>query len=126
MNLEEIRTYCLELGETEESFPFGPDTLVFKRKNKIYLLLSLDQSPLKFNVKCEPQLALEYRERYKAVQPGYHMNKTHWNTVTIDGSLKRSMLLEMINHSFSLVGTKKRNKTRKTAPKKGRDKTKKH
>jgi len=87
--------------------------------------MSLDSEILQFNVKCEPKLALEYRERYRSVQPGYHMNKTHWNTVVVDGSLRRELLLEMINHSFGLVGSKNAGKTIKKPVKKSQSKTKK-
>jgi predicted DNA-binding protein (MmcQ/YjbR family) len=113
VNAEDIRNYCLSLENVEECFPFGLETLVFKIRGKLFLLLALDANPLQFNVKCEPVLALEYRERFAAVKPGYHMNKTHWNTVISDGSLKRSMLKDMINHSYQLVAEKNKSKSRK-------------
>ncbi len=126
MSAEEIRDLCLSLPETEEGFPFGLDTLVFKVKGKIFLLMSLDTETLRFNVKCEPRLALDYREHYPDVQPGYHMNKTHWNTVMVNGSLSRNLLIEMIKHSYTLVSGKNKSKTVKTAVKKGGGKAKKH
>jgi len=125
LSAEEIRNHCLSLQETEEGFPFGEETLVFKTRGKLFLLMSLDTETLQFNVKCNPQLAIEYRERYPAVQPGYHMNKVHWNTIIVDGSLNRALLLEMINHSYDLVAGKSGGKTTKKAVKKRGGKVKK-
>lgn len=126
MSLEEIRNLCLSFPGTEEGLPFGPETLVFKVKGKIFLLLSLDADPIRFNVKCDPLLALEYREQFKEVLPGYHMNKTHWNTIIVNGTLSRSLLNEMIQHSFSLVSGNSSAKRRNGAVKKGGGKAKKH
>jgi predicted DNA-binding protein (MmcQ/YjbR family) len=92
----------------EETLPFGPDTLVFKVYGKVFLLLPLDGEDVQFNVKCDPDLALELRENYNCVQPGYHMNKKHWNTIVVDGSVKRSVLREWIDHSYNLVSKKKK------------------
>lgn len=103
MDLSEIRDYALSRGEVEEGFPFGESALVFKVKGKMFLLVMVDAVPLRFNVKCEPGKAVEWRERYMSVEPGYHMNKKHWNTVTVDGSLRRDQLKEMIDDSFQLV-----------------------
>jgi len=103
MNVEDIRNYSLAKEQVEESFPFGNDTLVFKVKGKIFLLLFLNTSPNQFNVKCGPDRAVELRESYDCVKPGYHMNKKHWNTVILDGTLSRLQLLEMIDHSYQLV-----------------------
>jgi len=87
-----------------ESFPFGESVLVFKVKNKIFLLLPLDETPLQFNVKCDPAKAIEWREQYPLnVLPGYHMNKKHWNTIITGSNLKQSQLKEMIDDSYSLV-----------------------
>lgn len=102
MNTEELRDYCLQKPHTEESMPFGEETLVFKVGGKIYLLTSLDQAN-RFNAKCDPEKAIELREQYAEVQPGYHMNKKHWNTIYMDGSLTRKQLCEMIDHSYELV-----------------------
>jgi predicted DNA-binding protein (MmcQ/YjbR family) len=77
MNIEDLRDYVLSLKNVEESFPFGEDTLVFKTNNKIFLLVSLSSSPLQFNVKCNPEKAIELREEYSCILPGYHMNKKH-------------------------------------------------
>ncbi|MFX8633212.1 MmcQ/YjbR family DNA-binding protein, partial [Acinetobacter baumannii] len=78
----------------EETLPFGPDTLVFKVKNKVFLLISLDAQPLRFNVKCDPTYALELREEYPdTILPGYHMNKKHWNTIVVNGVLSKKLLM---------------------------------
>jgi predicted DNA-binding protein (MmcQ/YjbR family) len=102
MNTEELRDYCLQKPFVEEGMPFGDDTLVFKVGGKIFLLTSLDKSN-RFNVKCDPERAIELREQYSEVIPGYHMNKANWNTVYMDGSLTRKQLLEMIDHSYNLI-----------------------
>lgn len=103
MNIESLRAYCLSKAAVEETLPFGPDTLVFKVAGKVFLLTGLDSDPLSFNVKCDPDLAIELRERYDAVSPGYHMNKKHWNTITVDGSVSGKLLKEWIDHSYELV-----------------------
>jgi len=110
MNIEELRDYILTLKNVEEGFPFGEDTLVFKTNNKIFLLVSLSSSPLQFNVKCEPEKAVELREQYSSILPGYHMNKKHWNTIIIDGSLNNSQLKSFIRDSYLLVTPKARKK----------------
>lgn len=106
MHVDEIRDYCVALPEVEETLPFGPDVLVFKVKGKVFLLLSLDADPMQFNVKCDPVLAEELREQYTCVIPGYHMNKKHWNTIIVDGSVKNALLKEWIQHSYHLVHKK--------------------
>jgi len=103
MNIEALREYCLSKKAVTEDFPFGESTLVFRVKNKIFLLVSLDASPLQFNAKCEPDKAVELREQYDAVRPGYHMNKKHWNTVVIDGSVPSALIKEMIDDSYNLI-----------------------
>ena len=103
MNIETLREYCLSKKGVTEEFPFGEDTLVFKAGGKIFLLTGLGDTSLQFNVKCDPDRAIELREQYDAVQPGYHMNKKHWNTVTIDGSIPQQLLKEMIDESYNLV-----------------------
>lgn len=109
MDIESIRVYCLAKENVEEGFPFGETTLVFKTGGKIFLLLSLDASPHTFNVKCDPDHALELREQYSSVLPGYHMNKKHWNTIVVDGSLPAKLLKSLIDESYDLVaGTKKK------------------
>lgn len=102
MDIETLRDYCLGKPGAAESFPFGEDTLVFKVDGKIFLLTSLSDGG-KFNVKCDPERAVELRERYTEVQPGYHMNKKHWNTVDMNGRLSSRQLGEMIDHSYQLV-----------------------
>jgi len=90
-----------------EGFPFGESALVFKTKGKMFLLLSLEAQPLSLNAKCDPEKAVLLREEFPAVLPGYHMNKKHWNTVLIDGSLPDRQIRDMIDHSFDLVSKKK-------------------
>lgn len=102
MNIEELRDYCLSLPAVEESFPFGEDTLVFKVGGKIFLLAGLNEGQ-HFNAKCDPERAVELREQYTEVQPGYHMNKQHWNTVYMGGSLTLKQLCELVGHSYQLV-----------------------
>lgn len=102
MNVEILRDYCLSKNHVDESFPFGEDTLVFKLMGKIFLLCGLDQ-PDRFNVKCDPERAVLLREEYEEVQPGFHMNKTHWNTVFMNGRLSDAQLKEMIDHSYELI-----------------------
>jgi predicted DNA-binding protein (MmcQ/YjbR family) len=108
VNIETLREYCLSKTDVEETLPFGPDTLVFKVNNKIFLLTGLDGQPLQFNVKCDPVKAIELREEYSCVQPGYHMNKKHWNTITVDGSVSSKQLKEWIDWSYDLVAGKKK------------------
>ena len=107
MNVEELRDYTLSLKDVDEGFPFGEDTLVFKTNNKIFLLVSLSSSPLEFNVKCDPEYAVELREKYSCILPGYHMNKKHWNTVIVDGTLSNTQLKQFIKDSWILVAKKK-------------------
>lgn len=107
MNIESLRDYVLQKPAVTEGFPFGEDTLVFKVNNKIFLLVSLDASPLQFNVKCEPEKAIALREEYPDnILPGYHMNKKHWNTVIINGRVSQKLLLEMVDDSYQLVKKK--------------------
>jgi predicted DNA-binding protein (MmcQ/YjbR family) len=103
MNIELIREYCLKKKGVTEEFPFDEETLVFKVMAKIFLLASLESIPLQINLKCDPEKAVELREEYDAVQPGYHMNKKHWNTIIIDGSISSGKISEWIDESYSLV-----------------------
>jgi predicted DNA-binding protein (MmcQ/YjbR family) len=103
MNIETLREYCLSKPGAEETLPFGVDTLVYKVNGKIFLITGLDQEQLSFNVKCEPGKAIELREEYPCVQPGYHMNKKHWNTIVVDGSVSVKQLREWIDWSYELV-----------------------
>jgi predicted DNA-binding protein (MmcQ/YjbR family) len=105
MDLESLRNYCIGKKDSTESFPFGEDTLVFKAKGKIFALVNLD-GDLSINLKCDPALALEIRERYSSVTPGYHMNKKHWNTVMLDGTIPDKEVQAWINHSYDLISGK--------------------
>lgn len=102
MDLETIREYCLSKKGTTESFPFNEDVLVFKVMNKMFLLTSLEQGD-QINLKCDPELAIQLRETYDCVLPGYHMSKKLWNTVILDGSVHKSLILEWIDHSYEQV-----------------------
>jgi predicted DNA-binding protein (MmcQ/YjbR family) len=103
MDLAQFREYCLTMPGAAESAPFGEDVLVFKVAGKIFALTPLDEVPATANLKCDPDLALELRDRYEQVRPGYHMNKKHWNTVEIDTGLADAELRQMIDHSYELV-----------------------
>jgi len=102
VNLEELREYCLTKPGVTEGLPFGEDTLVFKVAEKLFVLTSISMGN-QFNVKCDPELAIELRERHPEVTPGYHMNKKLWNTVRMDGNLSHRQLLDMIDHSYEQV-----------------------
>ncbi len=110
VNIEALREYCLSKPGAEETLPFGPDTLVFKVNGKVFLLTGLDEEALSFNVKCDPVKAIELREEFPCVQPGYHMNKKHWNTILADGSASTKHLKEWIDHSYELVTAKKKSR----------------
>jgi predicted DNA-binding protein (MmcQ/YjbR family) len=103
MNAETIRSWALALPDTDEGFPFGPDTLIFKVAGKMFLALSLDDSPPRFNFKAPPEVHVELRERWPAVMPGYHMNKQHWSTVVLDGSVPPAMLQQWVEGSWASV-----------------------
>jgi len=106
MNIESLRDYCLGKKNVTESFPFGEDTLVFKVDGKIFALANLD-GDLSINLKCDPALAIDLRERYSSVIPGYHMNKKHWNTINLNGTIPEKEILGWIDHSYTLVSGKK-------------------
>ena len=103
MNIEELRDYCMSKKSVEETLPFGPETLVFKVLGKAFLLTGFDSNPLQFNVKCDPEKAIELREQYTCVLPGYHMNKKHCNTIIADGAVSNKLLQEWITDSYNLV-----------------------
>jgi len=103
LNIEQIREHCLKKKGVTEEFPFDEETLVFKVAGKMFLLASLEAIPLQINLKCNPEKAIELREEYDSVLPGYHMNKKHWNTVIIDGTVPERKFLEWIDDSYSLV-----------------------
>jgi len=106
MNIEILREYCISKDNVTESFPFGDDTLVFKAAGKIFAMANLE-GDLKINLKCDPSVALELRERYAAITPGYHMNKKHWNTIYADGSIPDNEIFYWIDHSYNLAMKKK-------------------
>ena len=105
--LDAARTHCLSLLGASEYQPFGPDNLVFRvgvgEKHKMFALLSLGDVPPRVNLKCDPERAADLRERYDCVLPGYHMNKTHWNTVVLSGEAPSNEVRTWIEHSHALV-----------------------
>ncbi|HEX5625485.1 MAG TPA: MmcQ/YjbR family DNA-binding protein [Saprospiraceae bacterium] len=103
MDIEEFRSYCLSKPGVTEEFPFGPETLVFKLKGKIFAIAPLDADRFRVNLKCDPDTALTLREQYEEVQPGYHMNKRHWNTVDFQSRLSDRFLKAQIDRSYDLV-----------------------
>ena len=105
MNVEELRAYCLSLKGVEESFPFDDTILVFKVLGKMFCACGLDRYPFQINLKCEPEKAIELREEYTGVEPGWHMNKKHWNTVVFDGSFDDEQAKSWIDDSYELVVT---------------------
>lgn len=103
MNIESLRAYCLSKPGAEETFPFDAETPVYKVGGKVFLITGFEYNPCQFNVKCDPELAIELRERYPCVEPGFHMNKKHWNTIICDGSVSDKLLREWIDHSYNLI-----------------------
>lgn len=102
MNIEEFRNYCFRKPGTTEDFPFDSETLVFKVGGKMYALCNIDLFE-SINLKCDPEKALQLREMYDSVLPGYHMNKKHWNTVVLDGSIPDHLIFTWTDHSYQLV-----------------------
>lgn len=102
MNIEFFRNYCLQKKGVTEEFPFDENTLVYKVMGKMFALTDLNQFE-SINLKCDPELAIQLRESFDAVKPGYHMNKKHWNTITLDGSVSDKLVKEWIDHSYQLV-----------------------
>ncbi|GHD71610.1 MmcQ/YjbR family DNA-binding protein [Streptomyces goshikiensis] len=102
MTPEQLRAFCLGFNAAVEEFPFTPQTSVFKVMGKVFALSALDAEPLKVNLKCEPELAVRLREEHAAIVPGYHMNKRHWNTVTVSG-LPDALVRELVEDSYDLV-----------------------
>ncbi len=103
MDIKQLQSYLLAKPATTEETPFGPENLVYKVMGKMYALVPLDATPLTISLKCEPGQALFLRDVYPAVRPGYHMNKMHWNTVTLDGSIPEAEVWGMIDDSYALV-----------------------
>jgi predicted DNA-binding protein (MmcQ/YjbR family) len=105
VDLESLRAYLLAKEGSVEEQPFGPDALVFKVKDKMFALIAWREDPLSITLKCDPEEAQVLRRMYAAVQPGYHMNKRHWNTVTLDGSVPADEVHYMIDSSYALVAS---------------------
>jgi predicted DNA-binding protein (MmcQ/YjbR family) len=105
---DELRRWCLEQRGAEETFPFGEEVSVFKVGGKIFALSALRSRPLSVSVKCEPELAVQLRQTYPAIRPGYHLNKRHWNTITLDGSLPDAMVRDLVEDSYDLVAPRAR------------------
>jgi len=103
MDAQELKAACLALPGSVEDFPFGGEVSVFKVAGKMFALCDLDGDPLQLSLKCEPELAVQLRAAYPAIAPGYHLNKRHWNTVTLDGSLPDQMVTDMLGDSYDLV-----------------------
>jgi predicted DNA-binding protein (MmcQ/YjbR family) len=103
MDATELRAWCLEQARAIEDFPFGPEHSVFKVAGKMFALSALDRTPLEVSVKCDPDLAIALRQSYPAIRPGYHLNKRHWNTITLDGSLSDQFVRDLIEDSYDLV-----------------------
>src|SRR5213596_4395361 len=116
MDLAEFRKYCLTKTGASEDIPFGPDFLVFKVGGKMFALAALDEVPPTANLKCDPDLALDLRDRYEQVRAGYHMNKKHWNTLEIEGGIPEAELRKMIDHSYDLVVQSLPRASRSTIP----------
>lgn len=102
MNIEEFRDYCIQKPGVTEELPFGPQTLVFKVMNKMFIACNIDHFE-SFNAKCDPERAIELRATYPGIKPGYHMNKKHWNTISANGSVPQELMFEHIDHSYELV-----------------------
>src|SRR5947209_2370494 len=116
MNGDELRGWCLAQSGAIEDFPFGPQHSVFKVGGKMFALSALDRTPLEVSVKCEPELAVQLRDSYAAIRPGYHLNKRHWNTITLDGSLPDQLVRDLIEDSYDLVVSGLPKRTRPEAP----------
>ena len=104
MDAEDLRTLLLSQAHSTEETPFGPEHLVYKiGGHKMFALFSPEEVPLRVNLKCDPDRALDLRDQHEAIIPGYHMDKRHWNTVLVDGTLPTSLITELVEHSFALV-----------------------
>ena len=104
MNVESFREYCLQKKGVTEELPFGPDTLVLKVMGKMFATAGLDEVPLRVNLKCDPERAIDLRAEYpEAIFPGYHMNKKHWNTVLPEGNISEKLVRDLIDHSYEMV-----------------------
>jgi predicted DNA-binding protein (MmcQ/YjbR family) len=108
MEFEEVSTYCLSLEGSSEETPFGPEALVYKTKNKMFALLMFRDNTLSINLKNDPEVNIDLREKHTFIQPGYHMNKKHWNTVTIHANIDKNFLKTLILQSYEAVLAKKK------------------
>lgn len=103
MNIESLREYCLHKPHVTESLPFDEVTLVFKVMNKMFAIIPTDEVELSIALKCNPEWAVELREKHTSIVPGFHLNKQHWNTVKVDGSISDSFIKELVDHSYNLI-----------------------
>ncbi|MEM6821104.1 MAG: MmcQ/YjbR family DNA-binding protein [Verrucomicrobiota bacterium] len=101
--IEHLHEAMLAYPETDVSEPFGPGPLVYKVADKMFAIMNPEKIPVMLNLKCDPERALELRDEYPSIESGYHMNKKHWNSVHLDGSVPDSLILELIDHSFDCV-----------------------
>ncbi len=113
MDLDEIRKYCLMKPGSSESFPFDDETLVFKVADRMFCLCNLNP-PFSINLKCDPEKAIELREEFQEIIPGYHMNKKHWNTINLEGNLSNAFINQLIDDSYNLVFNKLTNKQKES------------
>ncbi|MEQ1749847.1 MAG: MmcQ/YjbR family DNA-binding protein [Prosthecobacter sp.] len=112
MTLADFCAHCLSLPQVEETTPFGPDILVYKVGGKMFALAAPEEFPSTVNLKCDPDRAIDLRDRYEDIQPGYHMNKRHWNTLTLEGRLPSKLVRELTDHSYQLVSASLTRKAR--------------
>ncbi len=112
MNIEQLRIHCLAKKGASECFPFDEEVLVFKVLDKMFAAISINKRPWAVNLKCDPEKALAYREKHVEIEPGFHMNKKHWNTVHFDSALEDKLIIYLINHSYELVVSKMTKKNR--------------
>ena len=103
MNQHELKARCLALPGAREEFPFGDEVSVFKVGGKMFAACRLAEEPLQLSVKCDPELAVQLRAGYPAIAPGYHLNKRHWTTITLDGSIPDQMVTDLLGDSYDLV-----------------------
>ena len=118
IDLQQLKKYCLSKKGVSEDFPFDDETLVFKVGSKMFALTNIKEKELKINLKCDPMMAQDLRQEYEAIKPGYHMNKTHWNTVEIDGTINDNIIEMLIDISYDLVFKGLRKKEREEINKK--------
>ncbi len=102
-HLDAVREYCLAKPGTTDGFPFGPEVMVIKVGGKIFAFLAWEKNPLSISLKCDPERALELREKHEAITPGYHLNKKHWNSVVLDETIGTELINELIDQSYNLV-----------------------